>query len=92
MIGKIVQQLIRWLPLLLLVLLFMVDRENSLHVFGYIILLFAYTSVLIMRILYAKEKWHQEFDSGNLGQNTTIQKMSDLTEKLEEQNEFNSKS
>ena len=90
--GLIIQKLIRWIPLILLILLFMVDRENSFHVVGYISFLFFYTAILIMRILYAKENWHEEFGKGNLGQNNSIQKMSDLKEKLEEQNEFDSKS
>ena len=38
-----------------------------------------------MRVLYAKKKWHEEFNSGELEQNGSIQKMSDLKEKLEEQ-------
>ena len=86
--GKIVQKLIRWMPLVLFLLFIMVDRENLFHVVGFISLLFIYTAVLIMRILYAKERWHEEFDSGELGQNPSIQKMSDLREKLEEQDEI----
>ena len=82
---KIVQKMIRWMPLVLLFLFFMVDRENSFHVFSFISLLFIYTAILIMRVLYAKERWHEEFNSGELGQNGSIQKMSDLKEKLEEQ-------
>ena len=45
-----------------------------------------------MRILYAKERWHEEFDSSELKQNPSIQKMSDLRERLEEQDGVNSKS
>ena len=63
----------------------MVDRENSFHVVGYISFLFFYTAILIMRILYAKERWHKEYDDSELGSNPSIQKMSDLKEKLEEQ-------
>ncbi|MCS5615894.1 MAG: hypothetical protein NZ771_08835 [Candidatus Marinimicrobia bacterium] len=90
--GKIVQKLIRWMPLVLLFLFFMVDRENSFHVVGFISLLFIYATILIMRVLYAKERWHEEFDSGELGQNASIQKMSDLREKLEEQDGIDSES
>jgi len=82
---KIVQKMIRWMPLALLFLFFMVDRENSFYVVSFISLLFIYTAILIMRVLYAKERWHEEFNSGELGQNGSIQKMSDLKEKLEEQ-------
>ena len=80
--GKIVQKLIRWIPLVLLFLFFMVDRENSFHVVGFISLLFIYATILIMRVLYAKERWHEEFDSGELGQNASIQKMIFLREKF----------
>ena len=90
--GKIVQKLIGWMSLILFLLLIMVDRENSFHVVGFISLLFIYAAILIMRILYAKERWHEEFDSGELGQNASIQKMSDLREKLEEQDGIDSES
>jgi hypothetical protein len=90
--GKIIQKLIRWMPLILFFLFIMVDRENSFHVIGFISLLFIYTAILIMRVLYAKERWHEEFDSGELGQNPSIQKMSDLREKLEEQDGIDSES
>jgi hypothetical protein len=90
--GKIIQKLICWMPLVLFFLLIMVDRENSFHVVGFISLLLIYAAILIMRILYAKERWHEEFDSGELGQNTSIQKMSDLKEKLEEQDGIDSES
>jgi hypothetical protein len=90
--GKIIQKLIGWMPLVLFFLLIMVDRENSFHVVGFISLLLIYAAILIMRILYAKERWHEEFDSGELGQNTSIQKMSDLKEKLEEQDGIDSES
>lgn len=90
--GPIIQKLIRWMPIVLFVLLLMVDRDNTIHVVGFICLLLAYTTILVMRILYAKEEWHRDFDSGDLGQNSSIKKMSDLKDKLEEQNEFDSKS
>ncbi|HIA94226.1 MAG TPA: hypothetical protein EYO16_03015 [Candidatus Marinimicrobia bacterium] len=83
--GKIIQKLIRWMPVVLFVLLLMVDRDNPVHVVGFISLLLIYTTILIMRILYAKERWHKEYDDSELGSNPSIQKMSDLKEKLEEQ-------
>jgi len=52
--GKIVQKLIRWMPLVLLFLFFMVDRENSFHVVGFISLLFIYATILIMRVFMRK--------------------------------------
>ncbi|MDC1038568.1 hypothetical protein OAR31_05835 [Candidatus Marinimicrobia bacterium] len=88
--GKIIQKLIRLMPLVLLILLFMVDRENSFHVVGYISLLFVYTAILVMRILYAKEMWHEEFNESDLGKNSSIQKMSDLKNKLDDQDGFDS--
>ena len=90
--GKIIQKLIGWMPLVLFFLLIMVDRENSFHVVGFISLLLSYATILIMRILYAKERWHEEFDSGELGQNISIQKMSELKEKLEGQDGIDSES
>ncbi|MBT3179457.1 MAG: hypothetical protein HOB40_08505 [Candidatus Marinimicrobia bacterium] len=80
------------MPVILFILLLMVDRDNSMHVIGFISLLLIYTAILIMRILYAKERWHEEFNGENLGQNTSIQKMSDLKDKLEEENEIDSRS
>ncbi len=38
-----------------------------------------------MRILYAKDRWHREYDASELGSDASIQKMSDLNEKLVEQ-------
>ena len=80
------------MPLILFFLFIMVDRENSFHVISFICLLLIYAASLIMRILYAKERWHEEFDSGELKQNPSIQKMSDLREKLEEQDGIDSES
>ena len=55
--ASYIQQLIRWMPLILFILLLMVDRDNNLHVIGYIILLLSYTGILVLRVLYAKEEW-----------------------------------
>lgn len=82
---KVIQKLIRWMPVILFVLLLMVDRGNTFHVVGFITLLLAYTAILIMRILYAKDRWHREYDASELGSDASIQKMSDLNEKLVEQ-------
>jgi hypothetical protein len=92
MIGKFVQKLIQWMPLILFILLLMVDRENQFHVVGYIILLLSYTVVLILRILYAKEKWHRDYDGSSLGTSPSIQKMSDLKDQLEQQDGSDSES
>ena len=53
--DQLIQRLIRWMPLILLFLLFMVDRSKVVHQVGYIVLLLSYTAILILRILYAKK-------------------------------------
>lgn len=83
--SKIIQKLIRWMPLILFILLLMVDRQNWYHVIGYITILLGYTTILILRILYAKDRWHREYDASISGKNVSIQKMSDLNQKLSEQ-------
>ena len=82
MIVDLFQRLIRWMPLALLVMLFMVDRDNIFHKVGYIVLLLSYTSILIIRVLYAKENWHREFNANNLGRDSKIEKMSDYQDRL----------
>ena len=84
--GIFIQRLIRWMPLILFVLLLMVDRNNAYHVSGYLILLFSYTGVLILKILYAKEQWHKEFGENGLGRNPSIEKMSDFQKELNPKN------
>jgi len=71
------------MPVILFILYLLVDRENSFHVVGFISLLFLYTSVLVARILYARDEWHREYDDSNLGTNPSIEKMSDLKNELE---------
>ncbi len=73
------------MPVVLFVLLLMVDRDNPFHVVSFISLLLIYTTILIMRILYAKERWHKEYDESELGSNPSIRRMSELKEKLGEQ-------
>ena len=75
-------KILKWMPIVLFFLLLMVDRENILHVVGYLVLLFSYTSVIIIRILYAKKEWHEEFNKDQLNQNSSIEKMSDFKKKL----------
>ena len=65
----------------------MVDRNNFFHKMGYIILLFFYTGVLILRILYAKQDWHAEFSTKDLAQDSKINKMSDYEGKLGNKND-----
>ena len=75
-------KILKWMPIVLFFLLLMVDRENILHVVGYLVLLFSYTFVIIIRILYAKKEWHEEFNKDQLNQNSSIEKMSDFKKKL----------
>ena len=80
--NQLIQRLIRWMPLILLFLLFMVDRNKVVHQVGYIVLLLSYTAILILRILYAKENWHREFSTDDIAKDSKVEKMSDYESKL----------
>ena len=80
--NQLIQRLIRWMPLILLFLLFMVDRDKVAHQVGYIVLLLSYTAILILRILYAKENWHREFSTDDISKDSKVEKMSDYKSKL----------
>lgn len=80
--NQLIQRLIRWMPLILLFLLFMVDRNKVVHQVGYIILLLSYTAILILKILYAKENWHREFSTDDIAKDSKVKKMSDYKSKL----------
>ena len=82
MLVSFLQRLIKWMPLILLVLLFMVNRENTFHKVGYIFLLLSYTIILIIRVLYAKDQWHREFNGNDLSSDSKIERMSDYQDKL----------
>ena len=82
--DQLIQRLIRWMPLILLFLLFMVDRNKVVHQVGYIVLLLSYTAILILRILYAKKNWHREFNTDDIAKNSKVKKMSDYETKLME--------
>lgn len=75
-------KILKWMPIILFLLLIMVDRNKILHVVGYLMLLFSYTFIIIIRILYAKKEWHEEFNKDQLNQNSSIEKMSDFKKKL----------
>ena len=70
------------MPLILLFLLFMVDRDKVVQQVGYIVLLLSYTAILILRILYAKENWHREFSTDDISKDSKVEKMSDYKSKL----------
>ena len=80
--NQLIQRLIRWMPLILLFLLFMVDRDKVVHQVGYIVILLSYTAILILRILYAKENWHREFSTDDITKDSKVEKMSDYESKL----------
>lgn len=75
-------KILKWMPIILFLLLIMVDRNNMLHVVGYLMLLFSYTFIIIIRILYAKKEWHEEFNKDQLNQNSSIKNMSDFKKKI----------
>ena len=81
--GKIIQKVIRVMPVILLVMLIFVDRDNKLYVIGFLSLLFIYTLILIGRVLYAKKLWHKEFNDENYAKDANILKMKDLIEKFD---------
>ena len=56
-------KILKWMPIVLFFLLLLVDRENILHVVGYLVLLFSYTFVIIIRILYAKKEDFLEIEN-----------------------------
>ena len=60
----------------------MVDINKVVHQVGYIVLLLSYTTILILRILYAKENWHREFSTDDISKDSKVEKMSDYKSKL----------
>tara|TARA_B100001250_G_scaffold335754_1_gene302044 strand:- start:128 stop:406 length:279 start_codon:yes stop_codon:yes gene_type:complete len=88
MLKKIIQTIIRWLPLILFLLFIFIDRDNYLQVTGFILLLLLYTFILITRILYAKKDWHKEYNSKEMNTNPLINKMSDLKDELKQHDEI----
>jgi len=91
MLRNIFQIVIKWLPLILFFCFIFIDRNNYFQVTGFIILLLVYTSILIIRILYAKKDWHKEYNAKNINFDPSIKKMSDLKEELNQQDEIRNK-
>ncbi len=81
---KIIQYLIKWMPVILFVLLLLIDRKNIFHVVSYISVLLSYTIILVARILNAKKEWHSDPVTSKISKDKSIQKMSDFQNKLEE--------
>ena len=83
--NSLFQKIFKWMPVVLFFLLIMVDRNNILHVVGYILLLLSYTAILILRLLYAKKDWHKEYNKdGSVQSNQSIKKLDDLKDNLNE--------
>ena len=81
---KIIQHLLKWMPVILFVLLLLIDRKNIAQVIGYISLLLTYTIILVARILDAKKQWHSDPVTSKISKDKNIQKMRDFQNKLEE--------
>ena len=81
--GKVIQKIIKLMPLVLFFMLIFVDREEKIQVFGFLFLLFTYTIILVSRILYAKKVWHKEFNDENYAKYESILKMKDLIKKFD---------
>ena len=71
------------MPIILLLMLIFIDRNNKVYVGGFLLLLFLYTIILVTRILYAKKVWHKEFNDKDYANDANIIKMQDLTEKFD---------
>ena len=71
------------MPIILLLMLVFIDRNNKVYVGAFLLLLFLYTIILVARILYAKKVWHREFNDKDYANDASIIKMQDLIEKFD---------
>ena len=81
--GNVVQKIIRLMPIILLLMLVFIDRNNKVYVGAFLVLLFLYTIILVARILYARKVWHKEFNDKDYANDASIIKMQDLIEKFD---------
>ena len=81
----VMRKIIKWLPLVLLLFLFLIDRDNVIHVSIYIFTLIFYTIILIFKILDAKRMWHNEFDVEEISKKSSVDKVSELSDELKKQ-------
>ena len=81
--GNVVQKIIRLMPIILLLMLIFIDRNNKVYVGAFLLLLFLYTIILVARILYARKVWHKEFNDKDYANDASIKKMQDLIEKFD---------
>ena len=71
------------MPIILLLMLVFIDRNNKVYVGAFLLLLFLYTIILVARILYARRVWHKEFNDKDYANDASIIKMQDLIEKFD---------
>ena len=71
------------MPIILLLMLIFIDRNNKVYVGVFLLLLFLYTIILVTRILYAKKVWQKEFNDKDYANDASIIKMQDLIEKFD---------
>ena len=81
--GNVVQKIIRLMPIILLLMLVFIDRNNKVYVGAFLLLLLLYTIILVARILYARKVWHKEFNDKDYANDASIIKMQDLIEKFD---------
>ena len=81
--GNVVQKIIRLMPIILLLMLVFIDRNNKVYVGAFLLLLLLYTVILVARILYARKVWHKEFNDKDYANDESIIKMQDLIEKFD---------
>ena len=81
--GNVVQKIIRLMPIILLLMLVFIDRNNKVYVGSFLLLLLLYTIILVARILYARKVWHKEFNDKDYANDASIIKMQDLIEKFD---------
>ena len=81
----VMRKIIKWLPLVLLLFLFLIDRDNVIHVSIYIFTLIFYTIILIFKILDAKRMWHNEFDVEEISKKSSVNKVAELSDELKKQ-------
>lgn len=83
MMNSVIQTIIKFSPLALFIMLIFINREEKLQVIGFLGLLFLYTTIIVIRILYAKKVWHDEFNDEAYENDPNIKKMQDLINKFD---------
>ena len=81
--NSLIQIIIKFSPLVLFIMLIFINREDKFQVIGFLGLLFLYTAIIVIRILYAKKVWHDEFNDNAYKNDPNIKKMQDLINKFD---------